>query len=190
MTTQGLLLAAGAGTRMGLPKALVADAHGSWLARGVHVLDDGGCDGVTVVLGARSEEAVGLLDGLGVDLVLAHDWETGMSASLCAGLRGMPAGADAALVLLVDLPDVTAAVVARVLAAGAGPGSLVRATYGGRPGHPVLLGRDHWAAVLATATGDRGARDHLETHPHRRVECGDLATGVDVDTNLGPTLAP
>ena len=65
MTTQGLLLAAGAGTRMGRPKALVSDADGSWLERGVRILDDGGCEGVTVVLGARSSEAVSFLDGLG-----------------------------------------------------------------------------------------------------------------------------
>jgi len=182
MVTQGLLLAAGAGTRMGRPKALVTDDHGSWLERSVRVLDDGGCDGVTVVLGARSAEAVAFLDGLGVDVVIAHDWESGMSASLAAGLRGMPPGATAALVLLVDLPDVTAEVVRRLVAAGAGPGSLARATYDGRPGHPVLLGRDHWAGVVATATGDRGARDYLEAHEHTSVECGDLATGADVDS--------
>ncbi|WP_292673460.1 nucleotidyltransferase family protein [Nocardioides sp.] len=182
MSTQGLLLAAGAGSRMGQPKALVSDADGSWLERGVRVLDDGGCDGVTVVLGARSAEAVAFLDGLGVDVVIAHDWESGMSASLRAGLRGMPPDATAALVLLVDLPDLTASVVRRVLDSGTGPGVLARATYDGRPGHPVLIGRDHWAAVAATATGDRGARDYLEAHEHLSVECGDLASGIDVDS--------
>jgi CTP:molybdopterin cytidylyltransferase MocA len=187
MGTQGLLLAAGAGTRMGRPKALVSDDHGSWLERSVRVPDDGGCDGVTVVLGARSAEAVAFLDGLGVDVVIAHDWESGMSASLAAGLRGMPSETTAALVLLVDLPDVTADVVRRLLEAGAadGGGSLARATYDGRPGHPVLLGRDHWAGVVATATGDRGARDYLEAHEHVSVECGDLATGEDVDRPAG-----
>ena len=181
MTTQGLLLAAGAGTRMGLPKALMSDADGSWLERGVRILDDGGCEAVTVVLGARSSEAVSFLDGLGVDVVVAQDWETGMSASLIAGLRGMPGDVDAALVLLVDLPDLTGEVVRRVLDAGAGPGSLVRATYDGRPGHPVLLGREHWAGVIEVATGDRGARDYLEAHAPLAVECGDLASGEDVD---------
>ena len=179
--TQGLLLAAGAGTRMGRPKALVSDADGSWLERAVRVLDDGGCSGVTVVLGARSAEAVAFLDGLGVDVVIAHDWEAGMSASLVAGLRGMPADAAAALVLLVDLPDVTATVVQRLLETADGPGALARAAYAGRPGHPLLLGRGHWPGVIGTATGDRGARDYLEAHRHRAVECGDLATGVDVD---------
>jgi CTP:molybdopterin cytidylyltransferase MocA len=190
LTTQGLLLAAGAGSRMGTPKALVSDDGGSWLVRGVRVLDDGGCSAVTVVLGARSAEAVGLLDGLGVDVVIAADWEEGMSASLRAGLAALPPDVDAALVLLVDLPDLTADVVRRVIASGDGPSSLARATYDGTPGHPVLIGRDHWSGVVATATGDRGARDYLDTQQHESVECGDLATGEDVDTNLGPTVHP
>jgi CTP:molybdopterin cytidylyltransferase MocA len=58
---------------------------------------------------------------------------------------------------------------------------LARAVYDGRPGHPVLLGRAHWAAVIGSATGDEGARHYLaERHP-TSVECGDLAAGHDVD---------
>ena len=69
-----------------------------------------------------------------------------------------------------------------MLAAGpVTPGSLARASYDGSPGHPVLLGRDHWAGVAGTATGDRGARDYLAAHPVLDVECADLATGRDVD---------
>jgi CTP:molybdopterin cytidylyltransferase MocA len=182
VSTAGLLLAAGAGSRMGMPKALVHDGEESWLARGVQVLRDGGCGDVTVVLGAGADEALGLLDGLGVDVAIAADWADGMSASLRVGLAALPADADAAVVLLVDLPDVTPEVVRRVVAAGAGPDDLARASYDGRPGHPVLLGRAHWAAVQASATGDRGARDYLDAAGARAVECGDLATGRDVDS--------
>jgi CTP:molybdopterin cytidylyltransferase MocA len=62
-----------------------------------------------------------------------------------------------------------------------GGASLVQAAYQGTPGHPVLLGRLHWDGVLATAHGDRGARDYLAAHQPELVECGDLATGHDVD---------
>ena len=58
---------------------------------------------------------------------------------------------------------------------------LARAAYDGEPGHPVLLGHDHWAGVVATAQGDRGARDYLADHDVLLVECGDLATGRDRD---------
>jgi CTP:molybdopterin cytidylyltransferase MocA len=182
---QGLLLAAGAGRRMGRPKALVRDESGEpWLVRGVEALRKGGCDEVTVVLGAAADEAVALLDGEGVDVVVAHDWSEGMGASLRAGLGSLGADVTAVLVSLVDLPDVSADVVRRVLDTGgdADTGVLRRAAYDGTPGHPVLLGRAHWPGVTASATGDRGARDYLAGSAVTLVECGDLATGQDRDT--------
>ena len=169
---------------MGRPKALVRDADGaSWLQHAVEILLEGGCNGVTVVLGAGADEAVSLLDGLGVDVVVAHDWDKGMSASLRSGLQSLTGSdAEAAVVTLVDLPDLTAAVVRRVLSEREGDEALARASYHGRPGHPVVLGRSHWQAVAATAHGDAGARDYLASNDAALVECGDLATGADVDT--------
>ena len=185
----GLLLAAGAGRRMGGPKALLRDPRGvPYLDRSVGLLLDGGCDRVTVVLGAAAEDARVLLDEAGwsddpaVDVVVADDWDEGMGASLRTGLRALAAGeADAALVTLVDLPDVDEPVLRRVLGSGSGPSGLVRATYDGQPGHPVLIGRDHWTGVAATAEGDRGARGYFRTHEPVSCECGDLATGRDLD---------
>lgn len=140
-----------------------------------------------VVLGAQADPARSLLTGLDLEVVLAEDWAEGMGASLRAGLRALLAGSEtAAVITLVDLPDVDAAVIARVLGTGAGPGVLARATYDARPGHPVLIGREHWAALIDSVGGDRGARDYLAAQRHRLVECGDLATGVDVDEEPGP----
>jgi CTP:molybdopterin cytidylyltransferase MocA len=186
----GLLLAAGAGRRMGGPKALLRDAGGvPYLDRAVGVLLAGGCDAVTIVLGASAAEARGLLDTCGwgadpaVTTVLAADWSDGMGASLRAGLHALSGGpAEAALVTLVDLPDVDERVVGRLLETGVGPSSLARATYDARPGHPVLLGRDHWAGVTESAAGDQGARDYLAQHDAVTCECRDLATGRDMDT--------
>jgi molybdenum cofactor cytidylyltransferase/nicotine blue oxidoreductase len=168
---------------MGRPKALVHGADGtSWVQHAVEVLQDGGCTGVTVVLGAGADEAVRLLDGLGVDVAIAHDWAAGMSASLRTGLESLRGSdVEAAVVSLVDLPDLNAAVVRRVLSEREGDEALARASYHGRPGHPVLLGRAHWAGVSEAATGDAGARDYLDEHRAALVECGDLATGADVD---------
>ena len=167
----GLLLAAGAGRRMGMPKALVD----GWLRRSVGVLLDGGCDRVAVVLGAAADEAVHLLEGLDVEVVVADDWSDGMGASLRSGLSEVDGDV---LVNLVDLPDVGADVVARVLATGA---TLARATYDGRPGHPVLIGAAHLGPLIATLGGDTGARAYLDAHDALLVECGDLATGRDRD---------
>ncbi|HSF97805.1 MAG TPA: nucleotidyltransferase family protein [Ornithinibacter sp.] len=200
MTTVGLLLAAGAGRRMGGPKALLRLApDGPTLAEtAVRRLREAGCERVVVVVGSSAEQAADAVAHLRVDVVTAPDWAEGMGGSLRAGLAhldsahpdsALPDGSPAedvevALVTLVDLPDVTAEVMARVLATARAEGTaaLVRAAYEGVPGHPVAIGRDHWAAVRATARGDRGARDHLRITRHHLVECGDLATGRDVDT--------
>jgi molybdenum cofactor cytidylyltransferase/nicotine blue oxidoreductase len=195
MSAAGVLLAAGGGRRMGTPKALLRDERGvPFLDRALGVLLDGGCDSVVVVLGAAADEARSLLDEAGwtsdeaVAVVESAAWESGMGASLRTGLEALPAGAELAVVTLVDLPDVTSEVVGRLLSGVAGRATLARAAYAGRPGHPVLLGRDHWAGVAETASGDRGARDYLAAHPVTLVECGDLATGRDVDhpSDLGP----
>ena len=175
-----------------MPKALVHDADGtSWLVRAVSTLTGSGCSPVVVVLGARADDARRLLDvaHLPADLrvVVATDWADGMGASLRRGLEeAATTTATTAVVTLVDLPDVGAPVVCRVVAAaGDGPDSLVRAAYEGRPGHPVVLGRAHWAGAVGAAAGDRGARDYLATHAALGVECGDLASGRDLDRRAG-----
>jgi len=174
----GLLLAAGAGRRMGGPKALVELGGEALVLRALRVLAEGGCDPLTVVLGAAAERVAPLVEGR-ARIVLAPDWAEGMGASLRAGLSG---DAQAVVVHLVDLPGVTASAVARLLE-HAGPEALARAAYGGVPGHPVLLGRAHWAAVREAAHGDAGARSYLRDNPTvRLVECGDVASPEDVDT--------
>src|SRR5690349_10689191 len=186
----GVLLAAGEGRRMGRPKALVRDPDGtSWLNRAVDVVAAADCEPVLVVLGAEARQAAEVLAERGPEAagrtrwVEATDWAEGMGASLRRGLEAArETDATTAVVTLVDLPDVTSAVVERVLnAVGDDPGGLGRAAYQGVPGHPVVLGRDHWSGVAAGAVGDRGARDYLAAHDPLLVECGDLATGVDLD---------
>lgn len=181
------MLAAGSGTRYGMPKALVDTGAGPWVVRTVDALT--GCDPLLVVVGACADEVIARLPP-GAIAVRNENFEQGMGSSLRAGLRaladggsGPHDGCDAALVMLVDLPDVGAPVIARIRDR-AGPAvrsALIRAVYAGRPGHPVLIGRDHWAGVLATASADEGARRYFQDHPPRPVECGDLATGRDVD---------
>jgi CTP:molybdopterin cytidylyltransferase MocA len=167
---------------MGRPKALVELGGELLVRRALRVLDAAGCAPLLVVAGAAALEVRAVLPA-GVEAVDAPGWETGMGASLRAGLAALRGStATCAVVHLVDLPGVTPGAVTR-LAAGAGPASLRRAAYAGRPGHPVLLGRDHWAAVEATAHGDAGARVYLAGHPELElVECGDIATPEDVDT--------
>lgn len=174
---------------MGRPKALVTDAAGMlWVVRAARSLADGGCAPVIVVIGAEADAVRTALTGATgpagatAQTVLASDWAEGMSASLRAGLHAAEAtAATAAMIHVVDVPDVGAEVVRR-LARHASPDVLARAGYGAHThGHPVLVGRDHWAGIRAESVGDAGARAYLARHDVRTVECGDLATGADLD---------
>ena len=195
-TVTGLVLAAGQGRRMGVPKALLHTDGETWANRAVRLLLDGGCTRVLVVTGAAHEEVEDALpDDDRVDFVHAPRWEEGMGESLRTGLDVLVHGseASAALVTLVDLPDLGVPVVERVLerwaADGEGDDALLRATYDGQPGHPVLLGRAHWRRLREVVRGDVGAQRYFDLPddqgPPRNlveVDCTDLASGRDVDT--------
>jgi len=184
MAVTGIVLAAGAGSRAGGPKALRTAPDGEpWLAIACEALRDGGCREVIAVLGDEAEAAASLLPR-GVLPVVAADWHEGQSASLKVGLAAAAtSNADAVLVTLVDLPGQTAAAARRVIAVGVDDprGSLARAHFDGEPGHPVLLGRDHWGDIAESATGDQGARDYLRKHLVFEVDCSDLGGGADSD---------
>jgi CTP:molybdopterin cytidylyltransferase MocA len=191
----GVLLAAGAGTRMGGPKALIGPLAGeqspvSQVAGWMHA---GGCQEVVVVIGARAADVRASLPVRPwLTIIDAPDWWDGMGASLRAGLVHATAGnAVAALVTLVDLPDVRTPVFERMLAEAEPSDSvLARATYRGRPGHPVLIGRSWWVTACELARGDQGARLLFATRPHEVVECGDLASGEDADVPVTSDHTP
>lgn len=172
----GLVLAAGGGTRFGAAPKLLADLGGrpllEWAVRaqcGVPELER-----VVVVLGAHAEEIVSRVRFGRAEVVVCGQWESGQAASLRRGLAAL-AGAGRVIVTLGDAPLITPAVIARFL----GEPPLTRATYQGRPGHPVVLGREQMEA-LTGLSGDRGARDLLRGGPV--IEVGHLCSGRDVDT--------
>ncbi len=111
----------------------------------------------------------------------AEGWSEGVSASLRAGLEAVAStSAPAVVVIPVDTPDLPAAAVARLASRTSGD-ALAFAAYDGAPGHPVVIGRDHWIAVAAAVRGDVGARPYLRAHGAEAVECADLWSGADRD---------
>lgn len=171
----GVVLAAGAGSRFGMPKVLASG--GAWLRGCVAALAHGGCDDVVVVLGAAVVDVPAAARA-----VVADDWADGLSASVRAGIRAA-AGSEFVVLTTVDTPDVGADVVRRVLsAARTAPSGLARARYDDRPGHPVVIARRHWPSLLVTLIGDDGAGPFLKTRSDViAVDCADLATGRDID---------
>lgn len=184
MTVAGLLLAAGEGSRLGRPKALVELAGRTLVARGVDMLTQAGCAPVHVVTGAVD------VDLPGVTLVSNPDWCTGMASSLRAGLASLPDdpddpdAPDAVVLALVDQPLITPDVVRRLIGVYRDGARAVVATYDGKPRNPVLLRSDLWADAAAAAHDDVGARVYLREHPDvvTEVECGDIADPADIDT--------
>ena len=184
MTVAGLLLAAGAGTRLGRPKALVAVGGTTLLARGVAMLVDAGCEPVVVVLGADAAEVRRQIEPPTVPVV-ADDWADGQGASLRAGLDVLAdTTADAVVITLVDEPLLTAAAVTKLISES-GDAAAAVANYAGVPGHPVLLRRSVWDDVALMAQGDVGARAWLRAHPDlvAQVSCDGLGRPDDIDTD-------
>jgi nicotine blue oxidoreductase len=171
----GVVLAAGAGTRYGMPKVLAA--QGEWLSSAVRALEGGGCADVVVVLGAAIVDVPEPARA-----VIAEDWADGLSASLRAGIAAIDA--DYAVLHTVDTPDIGPDVVRRVLeAAVSSPAGLARARYREGPGHPVVVARRHWPELIASLRGDEGARAFLADRADVvAVTCDDLATGRDIDS--------
>ena len=182
----GVLLAAGQGSRFGRPKALV-ELDGQTLAeRGVTLLRAGGTDPVLIVTGAAEVE---LRPEHQARTVYNGEWRTGMGSSLRAALRALTeleAGPEigAMVVALADQPLVGAEAVGRLIAAYRAGAGVAVAAYAGKPRNPVLLAREHWPEVIATATGDQGARAFLRARPElvTLVECGDTGRPDDIDT--------
>jgi CTP:molybdopterin cytidylyltransferase MocA len=150
----GVVLAAGAGRRMGTPKAdLVVDGR-RLVDRAVAVMAHGGCDEIVVVIRAGT----GPVDGARV--VVNPDPERGMRSSLVAGLD--VATGDAMAVMLVDTPGIEAEAVAAVLDRWrANPERIVVADFDGRRGHPIVMAAEKWRAAVAMAGADEGARRYL-----------------------------
>jgi len=173
-----VLLAAGEGSRLGTPKALVELGGRRLVDRGADLLRGGGTEPVIVVLGAAR------VDVPGVAAVYNPDWATGMGSSLAVGLRAVPADCAAAVIALADQPLIGPAVVRRLIAAYEAGAQVVAAAYDGKARNPVLLARRHWPEVLAAAVGDAGARPFLRAHPElvTLVECGDVGSPDDLDT--------
>jgi molybdenum cofactor cytidylyltransferase len=180
-----LVLAAGQSSRMGGTNKLLAGVDGvPMLLRAVNAALASKASSVTVVLGHEAERAEALLAGRRVNFVRNPDFAEGMSTSLRAGIAALPAEVEAAVVLLADMPRVSAVHVDRLIDAfEAQRPAIVVPQRNGRRGNPILWPRAFFAAMQNVA-GDQGARGVLEANAGRIrfVDIDDDAIHADVDT--------
>lgn len=181
MTIGGAILAAGDGTRFGGTKQLAELEGRPLIGHAMEALLAAPMvERRLLVLGARAEEIKAHLDLSEWELVVAEDWEDGISASLRAAVRAL-SDCDAVLILLADQPGVTPEVIALIAGELEHGAQAARAIYDGAPGHPVMISRALFEDVLSL-DGDTGAKDLLAAEHARQIEVGHLARAEDVDT--------
>jgi CTP:molybdopterin cytidylyltransferase MocA len=162
----GIVLAAGLGSRLGQVKPLARLGDAPLLEHSVRRAGEAGLDEIILVLGHAAEQVrAGVVLPPQVRVVVNPDYASGQASSLRAGLAAAAPESRAAVVLLGDQPDMPLDAIREVVRIHATTGArAIRARYGQKPGHPVLLDRSVWAAVSAE-TGDRGAGPTLDRHP-------------------------
>ena len=181
-----IVLAAGRSTRMGAANKLIADLAGKPMVRWVaEAALASGARPVVVVTGHQEGQVRAALAGLEVVFVANPDYAAGLSSSLKAAIRAVPPSAAGAVILLGDMPQITAAHLDQLIASFApeGGSGIVVPTHQGRRGNPVLWPRACFAEMLQLE-GDAGARRLLAAHASRvrEVELGTDAIFADVDT--------
>jgi CTP:molybdopterin cytidylyltransferase MocA len=177
----GLVLAAGAARRFGSPKQLASLAGRPLLEHALIAMAAVERLGPTVVVvGSHADEVLAGVPLHGARAVRCEDWSEGQAVSLRCGVEALAGEVDAIVIVLGDQPALDPRAIERVIASRDGASVAIRASYGGRPGHPVLLERALFEAVEALA-GDEGARALLAGAAVRIVPCDGLGSDFDVD---------
>jgi molybdenum cofactor cytidylyltransferase len=186
------ILAAGRSSRMHGPNKLLAEFCGVPLVRRVaEAVTASRTDATHVVLGHQRDRIVAALDGLDLTFIENPDYADGLSTSLKAAERALPPEVNGLLVVLGDMPGVTANAIDAMLDAFARSGgqAIIRATDAGKRGNPVLLPRALFTEI-ERIEGDTGARHLVEgaALPVVDVELG-AAASLDLDTQDAVRLA-
>jgi len=169
-TVAGVVLAAGSSSRLGRNKLLLPIGGTTVLRRSATVAIEAGLDPVLVVLGHEIELALAELRGLSCTPVPNPDHAAGINTSLRAGIRAVPGQAAAAVVMLADMPFVTAAMVGALLERfreGAAP--LVLSSYGGITAPPTLYARSIFPE-LGDFQGECGGKRVIKRHRAEAAE--------------------
>lgn len=189
MRIAGLVLAAGRSSRMAPRNKLLLTVGGEKMVRHVAATAlAGGAQPVIVVTGHEAAAVAAALRGLAVTIVANPDYADGLSTSLRAGLRALPAGVDGALILLGDMPEVEASVLTALVAAFTDPAAVCVPVRHGRRGNPVLWGSAYFAEMMQL-TGDSGAKPLMARHETHLIEVEVATESIFDDVDAPKDLA-
>ena len=163
----GVVLAAGTSTRMGRNK-LFLELEGKPLVR--HVVERAsraGFDPLIVVLGHEAALVQRPLEGIAYQPVMNPDYERGVNSSLRAGIKAAAeTGAEAAVVMLADMPFVTTEMITTLIDRyRGGDAPLVVSDYGGVNAPPILYDRSLFGE-LAVSEGQGCGKHVVKRHRH------------------------
>ncbi|MBV8800833.1 MAG: molybdopterin-binding/glycosyltransferase family 2 protein [Alphaproteobacteria bacterium] len=181
----GIVLGAGASSRMGANKLLVEIEGKPMIRRVVEAVQASSAHPVAVVTGNDAQHVRSALAGHAVQFVYNPDFAHGLSSSLKCGLRSLPDDCDGAVIVLGDMPDVSTSLIEKLIAAfdPAAGRAICVATRGGKRGNPVLFARRFFEEIEAIE-GDVGARGLIGSYPElvHEVDAGSEAPLIDIDT--------
>jgi CTP:molybdopterin cytidylyltransferase MocA len=186
---RAVVLAAGASTRMGRPKAglRTPDAADTFLARVLRQLLDAGLPDIVVVTGAAAESVRAAAGRVRAPIRFEHNerWPDGQLSSLVAGLRDRRGDVvEAIMVALVDAPLVSVQTIEQVASAWRRHRApIVRPARGDTHGHPVIFDATLFEQLRA-ADPRVGAKAVVRAHADRilNVEVDDPGAFIDIDT--------
>lgn len=163
---------------------LLASLRGKPIVR--HVVESAvasAAEPVIIVTGNAGTEITAALEDLNVRFYENRDYSLGLSESLRSGVNCVPPHCSGALVLLADMPFISAATIDMLIKAFDPEHSICVPTYQGRRGNPVLWGRQYFGDILALS-GDKGAKSLMGLHAEAvcEVEVDDEGVLIDIDT--------
>lgn len=183
MLIDGIVLAAGASTRMGQPKARLEVEGQTFLERAVHLLREAGCRYVVAVVD-DDDWTVRLADVSGAEPVINDAKNSEQIDSLRLGIRNLPADSEAVVVLPVDFPRIQANTVRQLISEfSRGNAAIANPARKGTAGHPVIFARSVWPELLEGDLPD-GARSVIAAHEDDTlvIDVTDDGVLIDIDT--------
>jgi molybdenum cofactor cytidylyltransferase len=183
----GVLLAAGLSTRMGQNKMFLSLDGQTVLHRAMTTALAAGLDPVIVVVGHEADRARAALEGAPVETVYNPDHARGINTSLRTGIAAVPAGVEAAVVLLVDMPLVDPGMIRTLIARWREAGAaLAVSRYGEVVAPPILYGAGLFAELCAQG-GEGCGKAVIKRHRGEEIAVdwpADRLTDLDVPDDL------